>query len=163
MSNASNELPVLNTSEWLQPETFEKMVRLGPAFLASLSKLKTMLSKGGGSKRDLKKLGTEIDELRDNSWTVCELISKANESHRKLVEALVGLASKGGTLTKLVPIIFGSVGNLNKVIKIVLAHETRLKALEASIVARKNKRGSAKKPLSPTSAKAHKKPRVRRV
>jgi len=173
MSNTSAQLPVVN-SEWLEPETFEKLVRLGPSILASISKLKTMLSKGGGPKRDLRKLGNEIDELRDNLSTVCEIIKTSNESHQKLVEALVGsasktggaiagLVSKGGALPRLVPIIFTSAGNLNKVIKIVLAHETRLKALEATIAAGKNNRGSGKTPLSLTGAKAHKQPRARRV
>ena len=153
MSNTSNELPALNMSEWLEPETFEKIVRCGPSVLASLSKLKTMLSKSGGRKRDLKKLGTEIDELRKDLEKVCVVMTQAVSSHTRLVEAASGLV--GGPLTKLVPIVIGAVGNLNKVVPIVLAHEDRLKALEASIAKGKSKKGSRSAGI-PAARKRHK-------
>jgi hypothetical protein len=163
MSNRSNELAVLSTSEWLQPDTFERILRAVPSILSSLSKLKTMLPKRGGNKRDLKTLGTEIDELRKDLGTVCNLISTSLKSHTKLVEAAAGLVSKAGALPRLVHFISGSVGNLNKVIPIVLGHEARLKTLEASIAVSTGKRGSGKKSPAPTGAKAHRKPKVRRV
>ena len=162
MSNTANELPVLNTSEWLDPETFEKMVRLGPSLVSSFSKLKTMLSKGGGSKRDLKKLGAEIDDLRKDLETVCGLISKSIKSHQKFVEAVAGLVATGGGLVKFISFAKAVAENTTKITTIVLAHEARLKALEASVAEAKNKRGNGKKSISSTSAKTRKKPKGNR-
>ena len=162
MPNTPNELAIVD-SEWLQPDTFEKILRSVPSIISSLSKLKSMLPKRGGPKRDPRNLAAEIDELTKALETVCNHISTSVTNHIKFVEAVGGLVSKGGALPQLVPIIFGSAGNLNKVIKIVLGHEARIKALEASIVAGNGKRASEKKSPAPTGAKAHRKPKVRRV
>jgi hypothetical protein len=120
MSSTPNELAIVD-SEWFQPDTIEKILRSVPSILSSLSKLKSMLPKRGGSKRDPKKLAVEIDELRKDLEKVCEVISISTKSHIKFIEAFARLVSEDGPLHKLLPIIFGSVGNLNKVIPIVLA------------------------------------------
>ena len=162
MSNTSTPLPVVN-SEWLQPETFEKILRSVPSVLSSLSKLKTMLPKRAGLKRDPRKLGAEIDELRKDLEKVCHVLTQANLQNTKLAQAVADFVSKGGTLHKLVPGIIGTGENVGKLVTMVLAHEERLKALEASIAAGTGKRGSGKKSPAPIGAKAHRKPRVKRV
>lgn len=125
--------------EWLEPETLEKLVK-GAATLAGLveklAKLKQAFSKGRSPKRDLKKLGNEIDELRKDFETLIDLLTKSYSKHIEFTEAVaVGFAvlEKAGAA-------FG-IANLPKITKIVISHDARLKTLEASIGARKSKAG----------------------
>src|SRR5207244_3719956 len=89
MSHKANELVVANMNDWLQPETLEKLARVVPSVLSSISKLKQSLSKGGGPKRDLKKICGEIDDLRKDLGTVCDLMTKHCSSNTKLAEAIL--------------------------------------------------------------------------
>src|ERR1017187_7330510 len=59
--------------------------------------LKAWFSKSGGRKRDLKKLGTEIDELRKDLEKVCVVMTQAVSSQTRLVEAASGLVGEKWT------------------------------------------------------------------
>jgi hypothetical protein len=147
MPNTPNELAIVD-SEWLQPDTIEKMLRTVPSILSSLSKLKTLLPKR--PKRNPRDLAAEIDELTKALAMLIEILKTASESHSKLsirfVETVGGLVN--GPIMKLVSFIKGQAENNKKVTTIVLGHEARIKTLEASIAAGKGKRASGKKSLA---------------
>ena len=132
-----------NKFEWLEPETLEKLVK-GAASLAGLieklAKIKQAFSKGRSTKRDLKKLGNEIDELRKDFETVVVLLTKYFSTHPEFVKAVAaGFAAliKGGAAL--------GIANLPKITKIVISHDARLKTLEASVGAGKSKSGRKRK------------------
>jgi hypothetical protein len=173
MPNTPNELAIVD-SEWLQPDTFEKMLRTVPSILSSLSKLKSMLPKRGGTKRDPKKLAAEIDELRRDLETVCQTLTTASKSHTQFVqrlgEAAHGLLSEGGPMFKLIAFIEaqakltkGLIELSNHTTTIALGHERRIKALEASIAAGKGQRTSRKKSPALTAEKPKKKKRAKKA
>src|SRR5205809_504164 len=121
--------------EWLEPETLEKFVK-GAASLAGLveklAKLKQSLSKSRSPKRDLKKLGNEIDELRKDFETLLGVLTKSHLKQVEFVEAVARFVTMlgDGRLTKL---LATGQANVNKLVKIVISHDARLKTLEASI------------------------------
>jgi len=124
--------------DWLDLGTWE---RIG-ADLAKLAKLAAALSrlkKSKKPKRDLKQLGDEIDDLQKSFEQLCEAMLKHVLKHGELIEALKRLFT---TLNeeKTVRFIKTNFGNLDKCIKIILSHESRLKKLEESMEAVKGKR-----------------------
>src|SRR2546427_548130 len=96
MPNKAGELAVVN-NDFLTPETITeitavwKMIKDMPKLLTSLSKFKKVFSKGGDSKRDLKKLGTEIDDLKKAFEILCGAMSKHFASNEQFSEAILRL------------------------------------------------------------------------
>jgi hypothetical protein len=126
-------------NEWLQPEPWEKLLPGVAAVGLALAKLKEQFSKRGKpSKRNLKKLGTEIDALQKDLEQLVELLTKYFSTHEKFVNAFVGLLA---TLDKAG--LAQTLGNSAKIAKIVIAYDKRLSALEATI---------RKKPVPATEA-----------
>src|ERR1035438_3323409 len=134
MTTTTTELPALNMTEWIEPAT--KLVRSFPAIIASYAKLKQMFPKGKGSKRDLKQLGTEIDELRKALETVCNLMSQSTKSRLQFMQAFVGLLAflNDEKFAKWLTYINIGLENSKKHTTIVLGHERRIKVLEAAMV-----------------------------
>ena len=132
--------------EWLEPETLEKLVK-GAASLvglvAKLAKLKQAFSKGRSPKRDLQKLGNEIDELRKDLETVLGVLSSTISSHKKTVNALGQLVTVlgEGRLAKGLGVLTTGLANISKLAQIVISHDARLETLEASVGAGKSKGG----------------------
>ena len=161
MTTTSNELPALNMTEWLEPETFTKIVRSLPSVITTLSKLKKMFPKGRGTKRDLKQLGEDIDALAKTLEKVCEVIKTHMNLSTKLAEASVPFATiVGKRISELVQwanVTQAVTDHINKSTPVLIAHETRLKALEASMVKAKSKQSSRSAGISKT-----KKPKKRK-
>jgi hypothetical protein len=157
MTHTTTELPALNMTEWLEPAT--KIVRSIPSIIAAYAKLKQMLPKGKGSKRDLKQLGTEIDELSKALETVCNLMSQSSKSHSQFVQAFVGLLTvlNDERLAKWLCCVNIGLENSKKHTTIVLGHEARIKVLETSMVKFKSKQDSRSAGISKT--KTPKKPK----
>ena len=133
----------MNMTEWLEPETLEKLVRLGPSVMATLSKLKQMFPKGRGTKRDLKKLGEEIDELAKSLEKVCEVIATHMDLNTKLAQASLPFITEVRKRISELGSFSKSVADyINRSNPVLIAHETRIKALEASIAKGKSKKGS---------------------
>ena len=153
MTTKAKGLPVLHMTEWV--EAVEKLAGSAPAILNAISRLRKTFSKRGGPKRDLKKIGDEIDDLKKDFETLCVVMTKHVSSITKFTEAIVRLVAVGGDkkttifLSALLALPV-ALGNLQKVTTLALAHETRLKALEAEIAKGKGKRGRkvSKKPKS---------------
>jgi hypothetical protein len=134
MSNESKALTLSN--EWLQPETIGRFIKGAPAILASLSKLKKAFSKSKTPKRDLKKIGDEIDVLQKDFNTLCVVMKKHVSSHTNFVSAF------HTTFEKLIPWLLRLPHHTQRIQEfttIVLGHEKRLKALETPATALKKK------------------------
>jgi hypothetical protein len=145
MANA-NRLQMSETPykfEWLEPEKWENLLK-GAASVASLveklAKLKQAFSKGRSPKRDLKKLGNEIDELRKDLETVLGVLTKSISSNAKSVNALGQLVTVLGD-GRLATALSTGLANVKKLVVIVISHDDRLKTLEASVGAGKSKSG----------------------
>jgi hypothetical protein len=166
MPNISAELPAVNT-EWLQPETFEKLLRYVPSIVSSLAKLKQSLSKRGGPKRDLKQLGEDIDALAKTLEKVCEVIHTHVNLSTKITEASVPFITIVGKrileLVQWAKVTKSAADHINKSTRVLIAHETRIKALEAAIEAGKGKRTSGKKSPALTADKPKKKKRAKKA
>jgi hypothetical protein len=121
-------------SEWLEPETWQKLLPGLALVAAGLAKLKQQLPKRGSSKRDLKKLSGDLDQLRENFERLLGLFSEHLSNNKKFLESFSGLLV---TLDKAG--LAQTLGNAAKVAKIALYHEERLKALESG--AGKSKQG----------------------
>ena len=113
-------------SEWLEPEKLGSLLSGLAAAAAAIAKLKQKFPNRRGSKRDLKQLGDDIDDLRERFLTLTELLGKHVSANRQLVESIARLLktlNRPGWLQQ-------TLGNMPKVTKIVLSHEQRLATLE---------------------------------
>lgn len=125
-------------SEWQQPDTWAKFMVAAAALAAGLAKLKPARSKRGSPKRDLKKLGDEIDDLRKDF----ERLIDAIQTHLSLFQQLTNLTQTHVSANiKLVETVTAKfvpgLVYVNKLGTIVIAHDNRLKALELSPAAGK--------------------------
>ena len=73
-------------NEWLEPEKLGQLLKGVAAVAAGLATLKEKFSKRGGSKRDLKKLGDEIDDLRDSLSKLLEIVGTLAETQKLQIE-----------------------------------------------------------------------------
>jgi hypothetical protein len=134
---------ITNQIEWLEPKMVGEYLKDAAAaatLIEKLTNLKKTFFKGRRPKRDLKKLGDELDELRKALETVCVLMTKSTASHTKFVEAFARLVRVLGN-RQLSAALSAGLANVNKLVTIVLSHENRLNTLEAPIVPSESKKG----------------------
>jgi len=128
----------INKMDWLDLGTWERILT-DLTKLARVTAALAKLKKSKNPRRDLKKLGDEIDELQNSIEKICEVLIKQAKSHREFVESLKALLTVLNS-ERLFSLVGTNFSNLNKCVKIIIGHETRLKRLEASMETAKGKR-----------------------